>query len=596
VARAPDRAEVSKTPRAAPAVIEVSAVGRRFGRRVALSGVDLRVGEGEIFGVLGPDGAGKTTLLQILAAILDPSEGRCRVLGFDTVSEAAAVNARVGYMSQGFSLYQRLTVRENLAFAARIRNVPTTVAAERQRRLLAMAELERFVDRREAQLSGGMRKKLALCTNLIHQPPLLLLDELSLGVDPISRRELWRMLEDFRRGGTTVVVTTSYMDEAGLCDRLAFLDRGRLIATGTPPQLLERGRDAVFEVASSTPAKVQALLANDPRVLGVQWRADRVRFQVSPAAGLPSDLQARLAPLGRVDRAAPTFEDIFSILARPEAAKDVVAVPAGVDSTPPPRSGARGDGSVEVRQLTRRFGRFVAVDRVSFEVSPGEIFGFLGPNGAGKTTVIRMLCGLLAPSAGMARVAGVDVARGAHELRRRIGYMSQRFSLYPDLAVAENLSFFASAYGLSGRPKRRAIEWAVETVGLGGVKDQGVDGISAALRQRLALACSILHQPAVVFLDEPTSGVDPPSRYRFWRLINSLAAAGMTVFVTTHYLEEATYCQKLALMSDGRLIAVDSLPGLKEGLRSTAAQTVEDVFMAYIERDRQRRAGAGGVP
>jgi drug efflux transport system ATP-binding protein len=595
VAGAPDCAEVSRTATAGIAAIEASAVGRRFGRRAVLSGIDLRVGKGEIFGVLGPDGAGKTTLLQILAAILDPSEGSCRVLGSDTVRDAAAVNGRIGYMSQGFTLYERLSVRENLAFAARIRDVRPAVATERQGRLLAMAGLERFLDRREGQLSGGMRKKLALCTNLIHRPPLLLLDELSLGVDPISRRELWRMLQDFRQEGTTIVVTTSYMDEAGLCDRLAFLDRGRLIATGTPPELLECGHGAVFEVASSVPAEVQVMLASDPRVLGVQWRADRVRFQLRPGKGLPDDLRNGLARLGLVDEAAPAFEDIFTILARAEEPDAVVATPAQSGPTLPQRLGASVDGSVEVHELTRRFGRFVAVDRVSFKVSPGEIFGFLGPNGAGKTTVIRMLCGLLAPSAGKARVAGVDVAREVRELRGRIGYMSQRFSLYLDLAVGENLSFFASAYGLSGRAKRTAIDWALVTAGLSGLEDQRVGSISAALRQRLALACSILHQPAVIFLDEPTSGVDPPSRYRFWRLISSLAAAGMTVFVTTHYLEEAGYCHRLALMSDGRLIALGSLPALREGLGGQAGETVEDVFITYIERDRAQRAAVRGA-
>jgi ABC-2 type transport system ATP-binding protein len=591
VARTPERAEVG-TATVATAVIEARAVGRRFDGRTALSGIDLRVHEGEIFGVLGPDGAGKTTLLQILAAILDPSEGSCRVLGFDTVREAAAVNARIGYMSQGFTLYERLTVGENLAFAARIRNVPPAVAAGRRERLLAMAGLEPYLDRREAQLSGGMRKKLALCTNLIHGPPLLLLDEPGLGVDPISRRELWRILQDFRRTGTTIVVTTSYMDEAGLCDRLAFLDRGRLIATGTPQQLLERGRGAVFEVASPAPAKVQALLASDPRVLGAQWRAERVRFQLSPSSGLPSDLQARLASLGSVEAATPTFEDIFTVLARSE--EDTAA--AGLRSTLPREPQAHAEGSVAVHELARRFGKFVAVDHVSFEVSPGEIFGFLGPNGAGKTTVIRMLCGLRAPSSGKARVAGADVGREARQLRGRIGYMSQSFSLYPDLAVGENLSFFASVYGLSGRAKRDAIAWAIRMTGLSGLEEQRVGSISPALRQRLALACSLLHRPAVIFLDEPTSGVDPPSRYRFWQLINTLAAAGMTVFVTTHYLEEAIYCQRLALMSDGRLIALGSLTELREALGEWPAETVEDVFIAYIARDRELRAGTAGAP
>ncbi|SMF27741.1 ABC-2 type transport system ATP-binding protein [Tistlia consotensis] len=574
-------------------VIQAEAAGRRFGDSWAVREVDLRVGPGEIVGFVGPDGAGKTTLLQMLAAILDPSAGRCRVLGFDTVRQASKITARIGYMPQGFTLYERLTVVENLAFAARVRAVPASQFPERRRRLLEMAGLLPFLDRAEGALSGGMRKKLALCTNLVHEPPLLLLDEPGLGVDPLSRRELWRMLEDFRRSGATIVFATSYMDEAERCDRLAFLDRGRIVAQGTPGELCARAEGAIFRLQPAMPAGVEDALTDAPEVLGVQWRPTEVRVAVDPRAGLSQSLRRRLERLGPVEASPPSMEDVFVVLRQADdvEAPTLVSEPAGSSRLAPRHRPAVG---IETRSLTRRFGGFLAVDDVSLRVNAGEIFALLGANGAGKTTLIRLLCGLLPASSGSARVADVEVGPGAGRLRRRIGYMSQRFSLYPDLTVGENLDFFASAYELPRREARDAIAWAVATTGLAGTERRIVARLSGAQRQRLALACSLLHRPAVLFLDEPTSGVDPLARFRFWRLVGRLSASGTTVVVTTHYLEEAAYCHRLGLMHEGRLIAAGDLPSLRAALPGRPPATVEELFLAYIERARTGVGAAAG--
>ena len=571
----------------APApVLTARNLGRRFGRIRAVRNIDLAVRRGEIVGIVGPDGAGKSTLLQLFAAILDPDEGACTVLGFDTRAEAASVTARIGYMPQGFTLYERLTVDENLAFAARIRGVTPEELGMRSERLLAMAGLSRFRNRRESALSGGMRKKLALCTNLIHHPPLLLLDEPALGVDPLSRRELWRMLEAFRGEGATIILSTSYMDEADRCDRVAVLDGGRVVALGAPAVLRGSVSERVFAIGTERPADVERLLRHSPDVVGVQRRPAETRFMIAEGQRLADDLVTALDALGTVRESVPSMEDVFVALRGIRAAAPVIEdQPGGVAPAWP--IGHHGPAIV-TRGVTCRFGAFTAVDAVSIEISPGEVFGLLGANGAGKTTLIRMLCGLLPPSAGTAEVAGIDVAADPRRLRRHIGYMSQRFSLYPDLTARENLAFFASASGLAPHQGRTAIAQMSAATGLAEVLNEPVTRLSGAIRQRLALASALLHRPAVLFLDEPTSGVDPESRFRFWRLIGDAATAGTTVVVTTHYLEEATYCHRLGLMHEGRLIAAGDLDALRAGLTGEGGGTIEDVFVAYIARERER--------
>jgi len=488
----------------APA-IRVSGLRRRFGRVRALDGIDLEIRRGELFGIVGPDGAGKTTLVQSLCAILDPTEGAVSVQGWDSVRDAARITASIGYMSQAYSLYEDLTAGENLRHFAALRGIRGSVLDERMARLLRFSALGPFLDRRTGNLSGGMQKKLALCTSLIHEPDLLVLDEPTLGVDPLSRRELWRMLEAFRSANKTVVLATSYMDEAERCDRVAFVAGGRILA------------------------------CDRPGTFGADLEEAFKRLQPRPA---PS----RVAPLAQR----------------------------------PPSAGP----AVEIRGLVKRFGTFTAVDDVSFSFAPGEIFGLLGPNGSGKSTMIRMLCGILPPSAGEALVAGVDVARSPEAVRGRIGYMSQMFSLYVDLTVGENIEFFGGAYGLSRAVLREREAWVLEMAGLDGREDTLTGKLSGALRQRLALGCAVLHQPDVLFLDEPTSGVDPASREAFWRLIGAIAASGTGVVVTTHYLREAEGCARVAFIHRGRLIALDTPARLRGNY---GGASLEDAFVRAME-------------
>jgi ABC-2 type transport system ATP-binding protein len=565
---------------AGASVIEAEGLGRQFGGRTVLQDVDLRLEPGQVFGVVGPDGAGKTTLLQMLAGILRPSAGSCRVLGEDVRRRPDRVQARVGYMSQGFSLYDRLTVAENIAFAAAIRDVPPADFAARKAKLLAMAGLERFPGRREGALSGGMRKKLALCANLIHEPPLLILDEPSLGVDPLSRRELWKILEDARAEGRSILFATSYMDEADASDRVLLLRQGRPLAVGAPAELRETANGHVYSVRTRQPAAVEAALAAAPGVLSFQRRsAEEVRAQFRDS-GQPPELGLAGTVL---TPAVPTMEDVFTVAASETERSEALA--------PPEQHAPREELLISAERVTRRFGEFVAVDDVSLDVRAGEVLGLLGPNGAGKTTLIRILCGLLAPSDGSARVAGFDVARQSELVRANIGYVSQKFSLFTDLSAEENLAFFARAYGTPPDQMGQAIRWACERAGFALGEDHLVRNLSSAVRQRLALACAIVHRPRVLFLDEPTSGVDPLARFRFWRLIAALAAEGVAVIVSTHYLEEATYCDRLGLMMDGRMIALGALGPLREELGLSEAR-VEDVFLGFIARARSAARAA----
>lgn len=566
-----------RAPVASAPVLAAQRLGRRYGRNTVLANVDLAVYPGEVVGLLGADGAGKTTLMQMFAAILDPSEGRCSVLGFDTVRQSAAVTARIGYMSQGFSLYDRLSVEENLAFAARIRGVGAADYRRRRGELMEMSGLGPFAERRAGALSGGMRKKLSLCSNLIHEPPVLILDEPSLGVDPASRRDLWRLLGEARDAGTAIILTTPYMDEAGRCDRVAFLAGGRVLASGTPEDLAGRVAGRVFRLQADDIGAAGRRLAGLTDIKAVQWLPDGLRFQLAGDADAAA-VRASVSRLGRLEPVEAGIEDAFVALTdageRPAAAVPTVGAP---------ERAATGN-AVSAAGVTVRFGRFTAVSAVSVEIAPGEVVGWLGPNGAGKTTLIRVLCGLLRPTAGSAVIAGAEVRRDPFAVRRRIGYMSQQFSLYPDLTVGENLRFYASAYGLGGARRHAAIHDVAARTGIAGFEAQRCRDLSGALRQRLALACAIMHRPSVLFLDEPTSGVDPIARQRFWALIQSLAAEGVAVMVTTHYLEEARYCHRLGLMHRGRLLGMGSAAALAGELGLAGDASMDAIFMGYLER------------
>jgi ABC-2 type transport system ATP-binding protein len=530
---------------------------RNFGARAAVAGVDLAIRRGEVFGLLGSDGAGKTTTLQMFAAILDPSGGRATVLGYDSVREAGEITARIGYMSQIFSLYGRLTVDENLDFFASLHRVPESDRDARKARLLAFARLEPHRDRLARQLSGGMQKKLALCCALIHSPQLLILDEPTTGVDPLSRREFWDILYQALTDGATIVVSTPYLDEAERCTRVALLHAGRMVACDAPRRLAASLQGRMMEITAHPQHRALAALRNELPQAAPYVFGDRLHLLVPPGV----DDEVWKAALFRanvsvesVRTVTPGLEDAFVALLSAEPAQ--AAAPS---AEAPAISGA----AVEVDGLTMRFGKFTAVDGVSLTVRRGEIFGFLGPNGSGKTTTIKMLCGLLAPSAGTARVAGHDIAHSA-AVKARIGYMSQRFSLYEDMTVAENLEFFAGVYQVPRAQLPERYARALGLAGLGGEERRLVRTLSGGVKQRLALACAVLHEPEVLFLDEPTSGVDPLSRRRFWDLIADLAGRGVTVFVTTHYMDEAEHCHTLGLLYNGRLIALGSPAELRE--------------------------------
>jgi ABC-2 type transport system ATP-binding protein len=490
-------------PSAAPAVA-IRGLVRSFRGAPALRGIDLEIRRGELFAIVGPDGSGKTTLMQSICAILDPSAGRVTVLGWDSVAGAGRITSTIGYMSQAYSLYGDLTVAENLEFFAAVRGVSAELLAERRDKLLRFSGLTPFLTRATKALSGGMQKKLALCCSLVHEPELLVLDEPTLGVDPLSRRELWRMLAEYHAGGKTIVVATSFMDEAARADRVAMLSAGRILACAPPAEFGDDLEEAF-----------------------------KARLQSAPAAE---------------DTALP---------ARPTE-----------------------ETAIEVSGLVRTFGKFTAVDSVSFSVGRGEVFGLLGPNGSGKSTTIRILCGILPPTAGVVRVAGIDVAASPEAARGRIGYMSQKFSLYFDLTVEENIRFFAGVYGLDGRALEERVQWALGLAGLAGERHVLVRRLSGALRQRLALACAVLHRPAVLFLDEPTSGVDPVTRASFWRSIDAIARAGTAVLVTTHYLKEAEGCDRVAFINRGRLLALDAPDRIRA---RHGGASLEDAFVRLME-------------
>ncbi len=566
--------------------IETSNLGRAFKKQFVLKEVNLSIYEAEIFGLLGPDGAGKTTLMQLMAAILDPSEGHCTVMNHDTVKDDYWINSHIGYMFQGFTLYDKLSIAENMEFSAEIRGIPKDLFEERQERLLKMAGLYRFLSRPAGNLSGGMRKKLSLCTNLIHEPRLLLLDELSLGVDPASRRELWDMLHSFSDDGVTVVISTPYMDEAEHCDRIAFLHEGEVIGVDRVENLHTRCEGHVYELHTQHRGAAHNRLTEHADVLSIRHLAESVHFQLHTANHINPDLEAALTEDGsRIQAVSPTLDDAYTMLSGGE--KTVAYAEPPPDIHLPER--LPEGGLIRTENLRVEFGDFVANNDVTLEIKAGEVFGFLGANGAGKTTFIRTLCGLQKLTSGDAWIGGVSIVDDPKRLRDHIGYMSQRFSLYPDLTVEENLSFFAGIYGLKKGDKEKAINWAVSVTDLGGVINHLVADMSGALNQRLALACAIMHEPAVVFLDEPTSGVSPAARYKFWQLIQTLAESGTTIFVTTHYMEEASYCHRLGLMHQGRLIGVGSASELSAALPpDIEANTIEDMFLAYIKIEDAR--------
>jgi ABC-2 type transport system ATP-binding protein len=584
-------------------MIRANGLTKKFDGIAAIDALTLEVAEGEIFGLVGPDGAGKTTTMRLLTSIMDPDAGEAWVAGHHVVREAEAVKAEIGYMSQRFGLYADLTVMENIDFYADIYDVPRKGRDERIQRLLAFSNLTPFKRRLAGNLSGGMKQKLGLACTLVHTPRVLFLDEPTNGVDPVSRRDFWRILYQLLRQRVTIFVSTAYLDEAERCNRLALIHQGKMLACGTPDEVKQLMRGTILEIRTSEPRRAAATLRTTCPGASVGLFGDRLHFvggngsdersQVAKAltsAGLPNP-EIRVIP--------PTLEDVFvSEIVGPSCREgprdaELQVAPTSLENVahinPARQAGPTDRPAVTVDHLQRRFGRFIAVNGVSFEVKRGEIFGFLGPNGAGKSTTIRMLCGILSPTGGRGTVAGLDIRTQAEEIKANVGYMSQKFSLYQDLTVEENINFYAGIYRIGEKEKAERKQWVLEMSGLESYRHRPTAVLSGGWKQRLALGCAILHRPPILFLDEPTSGVDPISRRQFWDLIYELSSEGVTVFVTTHYMDEAEYCDRLALIYRGELIA----QGPPEQLKQEAMQ--EDVLEVLCERPEAAMEALAGL-
>jgi ABC-2 type transport system ATP-binding protein len=582
----------------ASAAILLEAVGKTFaagGRTVtAIEGISALIERGSITGLIGPDGAGKTTLMRLIAGLLRLDRGRIAVLGVDVGAEPLKVQAALGYMPQHFGLYEDLTVAENLDLYADLQGVATADRPSRYRELLHMTGLASFTGRLAGRLSGGMQQKLGLACTLVRAPSLLLLDEPTVGVDPVSRRELWTIVEMLvRREGVTVLLSTAYLDEAERCGAVLLMHEGRLIGQGTPSEFTGRMAGRSFSVAAPGIGKrrLQERLEGTPGVLDAVISGAHVRVVSETAAPLLPAALGLGSATAEIAVTPPRFEDAFVALLKARVASPAARVRERPDESISTSARPAKDVIV-VEHLTRRFGTFYAVNDVSFAVHKGEVFGLLGANGAGKSTTFRMLCGLLPATAGTLRVAGFDLRRAAASARGRIGYMAQRFSLYGDLSVPDNLRFFSSAYGLYGARQRARIAWALEEFELGPFAAATSKDLPLGYKQRLALACALMHEPDILFLDEPTSGVDPLARREFWRRINGLAESGVTILVTTHFMQEAEYCDRLVIMAQGRILAEGTSESIKAHFQSDTRPepTMEDAFIALIEQNAQAAA------
>ena len=637
--------------RADESVVRAESLTRRFtgpdGRPlVALDRVSLSVTRGQLTALVGPDGAGKTTLMRMMAGLLAPDEGSLHVLGLDVTRDAQAVQDRISYMPQRFGLYEDLSVQENLDLYADLHGVPQAVRRERFARLMAMTDLARFTARPAGKLSGGMKQKLGLACTLVRSPELLLLDEPSVGVDPLSRRDLWEiLLQLVRDEQLSVVVSTAYMDEAERCAHVHVMNAGQVLANGTPQALAQRAQglafvatppggmaarmlqarllDAASAVVDAVPrggqvrfirrqdvdeASLRPLLENvevhprpaeleDAFMLMLRQHAEaaggRSSSEGPPAAGADRTLHgswndALTAPAPDGQRpAAVTQQDLTAVFpplneGAEASRRDASGVSSESSAALPVTDHA--EPVIVVRDLVRRFGDFTAVASTSFEVRRGEIFGLLGPNGAGKTTTFRMLCGLLPATSGSLQVAGANLRVAPARARARIGYVAQKFSLYATLTVRENLAFYGAAYGLHGRQLTERMQAMLKRFDLDPEAESGL--LPAGYRQRLAMAAGLVHAPDILFLDEPTSGIDPLARRAFWRTITALSAQGVTIVITTHFMEEAEYCDRIAIQDAGRMLALGTPHEVRE-LAGGAGSDMNEAFIAIVEQGRR---------
>jgi len=567
--------KVSRAPEepGSATAISVRHLRKSYGKVEAVQGIDLEVKAGEIFGLIGPDGAGKTSTFQILGGVMQATAGEALMFG----RSARVARSYVGYLTQVFSLYHDLSVAENLRYMGQLRRLSNAEIESRGRRYLGMFDMDRFQDRLAGKLSGGMKQKLSLACALIIEPKILLLDEPTTGVDPVSRREFWDALADLSSQGMTIVIATPYLDEAERCTRVALMHEGRIFQSGTPRELRDNLGLQRLVVSAAQLSRAEDLLDATKGIDDAQRFGDRLDVMVADASRGERVVRETLTGAGieiqEIMVEPPTLENTFVALLR-HVEDEVRAAPFPIKREF--RERAPDALAIGARDLSKSFGDFVAVRNINLEVKYGEIYGLLGANGAGKTTTIKMLCGLLEPTSGEAELAGETGSLRSSSVRQRIGYMSQKFSLYDDLTIDENLDFFAGVYQvpLAERPEKKA--WVLSFSGLQGRGSQMTGSLPGGWKQRVAFGAAVTHEPSVLFLDEPTSGVDPLARRAFWKMINSFADRGMAILVTTHYLEEAEQCNRLGLMVAGELVAQGTPSGLKTAQKGHLIEFLTD--------------------
>lgn len=553
----------------------------------AVASLTTEIRSGAVTGLVGPDGAGKTTLLRMLAGLLKPSQGKMTVVGLDPLENDRQLHSILGYMPQKFGLYEDLTVMENLTLYADLRGVTGELRRQTFERLLTFTDLTRFTDRLAGKLSGGMKQKLGLACTLVGQPKVLLLDEPGVGVDPISRRELWRMVHELASDGMLILWSTSYLDEAEQCREVLLLNEGKLLYSGAPQHLTQRmsGRTILLAAQTGTNRKLLQHALALPQVSDGVIQGKYVRLILKPDVDHSQLLPLLNQPNAEITEAEPRFEDAFiDLLGGGPASESALA------KIMPKVTGSHQETVIEAQELTKKFGDFAATDHVNFQVKRGEIFGLLGPNGAGKSTTFKMMCGLLVPSSGKALVLGMDLKTSSGKARQHLGYMAQKFSLYGNLTVEQNLKFFSGVYGLQGKIQRDKIADMTSAFNFTPILRQTPDSLPLGFKQRLALACALMHEPDILFLDEPTSGVDPLTRREFWLHINGMVDKGVTVMVTTHFMDEAEYCDRIGLVYRGKIIAAGTPDELKQQVASddNLNPSMEEAFIGLVQHYDQQ--------
>lgn len=551
----------------------------------ALQELSTTLKTGQITGLVGPDGAGKTTLIRLLTGLLELTEGEIRIYGLNPKTQSAEIQDILGYMPQKFGLYDDLTVMENMTLYSKLKNIPQEEIASIFEKMLHFTNLKEFTGRLAGKLSGGMKQKLGLACALMGNPKLLLLDEPSVGVDPISRQELWSMVKAIAAQDIVVVWSTAYLDEAEKCDHILLLNEGHLLYEGSPHELTKTIKDRVFLLSPPPMERRQLLnsiLTNQDVIDGV-IQGDKIRMVLKKECG-DSPLH-RKDIKGIVESTTPRFEDAFIDILKNNRIEPTPTVSLLAAQMHPKR--IFKENPIDVRHLTKKFGDFTAAHDINFSVKQGEIFGLLGPNGAGKSTTFKMLCSLLKPTEGEALVLGHDLKHSTSFVRLRIGYMAQKFSLYSNLSVLQNLNFFSGVYGLQGKKQRHKIDQIIEIFEMQNHLKTNAGLLPLGYKQRLALACAVMHEPDILFLDEPTSGVDPLTRREFWLHINQMVQKGTTVMVTTHFMDEAENCDRIALIYRGETIALGTPDALKMSVQSDQLPnpTLEDAFIALVRRE-----------